>query len=565
MISIKRMFLQFLLIFVFFGIIAVRLFFIQVWHHGELSRKVNRIVFRKRPELPCRGMILDRTGRILAMSIKTHTLFVDPKMVKDVQELAERFKHAGISISKDVIESSKDKSYLPIKRNVDDETVSLIKSWKLPGVGFIPDYQRKYPEGEIACHLLGVEGRDGHGLEGIEFSANGYLSGEKVKGLHYRDGTGREIPEKLLDSEKIQGANVYLTIDRNLQFIVEQEIDKAWRKSKSKKAMALIQDPNTGEILALACRPNYNPGDFSGSWQNLRNPAISDIFEPGSTFKLVTAASALEEKKAKRTEVIWCEKGKYQIYDHTIRDHEKKGLLTFDQIIEYSSNIGTAKIGERLGKQTLYKYIRQFGFYSKTGINLPGEARGLLKLPKKWSGLSLPTISFGQGIGVTALQIINAYSSIANGGLLLKPRIIKEVKSRDGKILYSSEEKVIRRTVSSEVAEDIKEILFGAVERGTGMHAKIVGYSIGGKTGTAQKRDEKTKKYSSTAYVASFCGILPVSDPKLAILIILDEPEGDYWASTRAVPVFQKVAMRAISYLRIPPEEKPFYLAGRKE
>ncbi|MCB4792577.1 MAG: penicillin-binding protein 2 [Elusimicrobia bacterium] len=563
MINSKRLILSIFFIIFSFVTIGARLFFIQIWHHQEINSKVEKTITKNRPESSCRGMIFDKNGKILAMSTASYTIFADGKLIDNSEEVVKRLNKINIKVPKDILLSDRNRSYIPLEENLDIETMNLVKSWKIPGLGFVPAFSRKYPEKDMACYLLGVVSKEGAGLEGIEYSCDSHLSGKKIKDLRYRDGQGREIPDKLTDMDAIRGANVYLTIDRNLQFIAEQELEDAMAKTRSKDGVIIIQDPNTGEILALACRPNYKPESYFGS-KSLCNPAISNIFEPGSTFKLITAAAALEEKLIKRNEVIWCENGKYAVYDHIIKDHEKQGLLNFDEVIEYSSNIGAAKIGQRLGKNILYKYIRQFGFNSKTGINLPGEVKGLLKAPNEWSGLSLPIISFGQEIGVTALQIINAYSAIANSGLLLEPVIIKKIVSPEGDVLYSPDKKIIRRTISEKTAKELKEILLSVVEKGTGQLAKIPGYKIGGKTGTAQKRDPLTKKYSTKLYTASFCGIVPVINPKLTILVILDEPKTDYWASTTAVPVFQKVCSRSLQYLRILPENETMLLANNK-
>lgn len=557
MINRHRAVLPFIMMFVLISAICTRLFIIQIWHHDELMRQVEKLIRRERPEIPCRGMILDRQGRVLAMSLKTYTLFIDPTQVKDKNEVASNLKRFNINLPKDIFNSSKKLSYLPLQDNVDAGVMEKIKSLGISGVGFHDGYLRCYPEGRMASHLLGIVGRDGYGLEGVELCANGYLSGDKIKELRFRDGRGREISEKLITQQEIKGADVYLTLDANLQFIAEQEIEKIWLDSSAKKAIAIIQDPNTGEILAMACRPDFDPRDFGGSWNNLRNPAISDIFEPGSTFKIVTAAAAMEEKVMSSSDVIYCEDGKYKVYGHTIKDHEKKGFLTFEQVIEYSSNIGIAKVAERVGKDNLYRYARQFGFYSQTGIDLPGEAKGLLKSPGSWSGLSLPAISFGQEIGVTAIQIVNAYSSIANGGYLLEPKIIREIKNSCGETVYSSERRVIRKVVSSDVVQRLKNMLIGVVEKGTGQLAKIDGYRVGGKTGTAQKKDPQTGRYSSSAYIASFCGIVPMSMPKLTVIVVLDEPKGDYYAASRAAPVFNRITSRALAHLRIPPDKTP--------
>ncbi|OGS34924.1 MAG: hypothetical protein A2293_06670 [Elusimicrobia bacterium RIFOXYB2_FULL_49_7] len=548
-----------------FVAVAARLFYLQVWHHEELQSQVQRIIYRDRPETPWRGMICDNAGRVLAMSVKTYSLFIDPQCVKNLSEIENKLAQVHIPLKRSLIAAKKDSSYVPIAQGIDLATMKKIKSWKLPGVGFTGEYHRQYPENTMACHVLGMVGKESNGLEGIELFANSYLTGEKIKNLRCRDGRGREISEKLLDPDDLRGADVYLTLDRNLQFMAEQEIDRAWRESKSKKALIIIQDPSTGEILALASRPAFNPQNRNGAWNNSRNPAISDILEPGSTFKIITAAAALEEKVVSRKEVVWCEEGKYSVFGHTIKDHEPKGLLSFDEIMQYSSNIGVAKISQRLGKEKLYHYVRQFGFHAPTGIDLPGEAKGLLKLPTEWSGLSLPTISFGQEIGVTPIQMINAYSAIANGGELLEPRIIKEVRNPSNEVVFTSDRRVIRRAVSQAVAAQLRDMLIGVVEKGTGQMAKVPNYSVGGKTGTAQKRDNVTKRYSSSAYVASFCGIIPANDPKLTIMVLLDEPKGDYWASSLAAPVFSRVAARAVGHLRIAPDHTPICVALNKK
>jgi len=543
-----------------FVAVGMKLFFLQVWSHDELNRQVNKLIYREKPETSCRGMILDKNGKILAMSVKSYTMFIDPNRVEDVGELKSALKKEKIAFPEYSRGTASKNSYIPVKENLSLEKMQEIKSLELPGVGFVTGFQRNYPEGKMACHALGVVGKDGNGLEGVELLYNDYLTGKKIKAAKYRDGRGRELSEKFIDPENMRGADVYLTIDRNLQFIAEQEIEKAWASSKAKKAMVIIQDPNTGELLAIASRPAFDPGDYAAMSNCLKNPATCDIFEPGSTFKMVTSAAALEEKVVSTSENIWCEDGKYTVYDHTINDHEKRGFLNLSGIMEYSSNIGMAKIGQRLGKERLFRYIRQFGFASLTGIDLPGEARGILRPPEKWSGLSVPVISFGQEVGVTAIQMVNAYSSIINGGSLLEPKIVKEVKNSENVNVFSPGKRVIRRVSTPETSDTIRKMLVAVVENGTGQLAKVPGYSVGGKTGTAQKRDPVTGKYSSSRYVASFCGAIPMSSPRLTILVILDEPQGDYWAASLAAPVFSRIASRSVHYLQISPDKQPINL-----
>jgi cell division protein FtsI (penicillin-binding protein 3) len=562
MVSSRRTFLPFIILAFAFAVVGIRLFFVQVWHHEELKQCVQKMVCRERPETPCRGMIMDKWGRILAMSVLQYGMFVDPTRIVNARQIETNLKRVNLNVPATMISAAGKTQYLPVAKDLDTQTVQKIKVMGLKGVGFTSHYDRQYPEGRLACHLLGVVGKDGAGLEGVELLENEYLTGVKIQQRKYRDGRGREIAEKMIAPDALRGADIYLTIDRNLQFIAEQEIEKAWAESHARRAMAVIQDPNTGEILAMAVRPNYDPASFSGGG-SLRNPAVADIFEPGSTFKLVTVAAGLEENIVKPDDTIWCENGKYAVAGHTIKDHEKKGTITVRQIMECSSNIGTAKIGQKLGRDKLYEYVRQFGFSSLSGVDLPGEARGLLKDPENWSALSVPIISFGQEIGATALQVINAYSAIANGGMLLEPRVVKEIKSSSGETVYVSEKRAIRRVVSEKTAATMREILTGVVEQGTGQMAKVQGYSVGGKTGTAQKRDPVTKRYSATNYVASFCGIIPATGPRLTIFVVLDEPQGsDYWGSSRAAPVFSRIATRSAHYLQIPPDRQPLQVCN---
>ncbi len=543
--------------------VAVRLFCIQVWCHEELNAKVQRLVVRERPEQPMRGMITDRQGRVLAMSLKKYNVFVDPSCLEDANKAALELNGVGVHFDPAAIAGRRNSCYVALGQQVSYEGMQKIKEQKIAGIGFEPAFERQYPEGTMAAQVLGVVGKDGAGLEGIEKTANALLSGKEITELRYRDGRGREVADRVVDPEKLQGADVALTIDRNLQFVAEQEIEKAWKESGSKKGIAIIQDSQTGEILAMASRPAFDPAKLDSHTETLSNPAISYTVEPGSTFKFVMAAAALSENIVKRSEPIWCENGAYKIYDHTIKDHEKKGMLTFDQVLDYSSNIGAAKIGQRLGKEKLYTWARQFGFYSKTGVDLPGEERGLLKKPADWSGLSLPIISFGQEIGATPMQVVNAYTAMVNGGYLLEPKVILKVRCPDGKTLDQAQRQVIRRVVSTETSEQLKNMMIGVVEQGTGQMAKVPGYSVGGKTGTAQKRDPLTKKYSSSCYVASFCGAIPMNKPRLTIFVMLDEPKGDYYAASRAAPVFGKIASRAMRYLQIAPDQVPMQLARR--
>ncbi|MDR2426197.1 MAG: penicillin-binding protein 2 [Endomicrobium sp.] len=551
----RRKILAFAVFFIFFALF-VKLIFVQLFMYPKINRAVEKMVRRENIEMPKRGDILDAKGRVLATSVRRYNLFIDPKIIVDLNEVKNKLAAYGIRIKQKTVKEFGGNSYVPLAFNLEEKTVRKIKAEKIFGVGFESKYARQYPEGRLLAHILGITGADGSGLEGIEKICNAYLSGEQVKTMHSKDGRGRVIRDKFVDTTKIRGLDVTLTIDKNMQFIAEQELRKAFSDFKAKKAMCIIQNPKNGEILAMVSLPDF---DFSDEIKNvgvLRNAAISDIFEPGSTFKIVTVSAALDKNKIKFTDTFYLENGRMKIGKHTINDdHKIAGYASLSRSMEQSSNIGMVKIAQKTGSRDFYDYIRKFGFYSLTGIDLPGEAKGILLDEKNWSSLSLPTISFGQGVGVTAIQLINSFSAIANGGVLMKPIIIKNIENTLPENMSFFEPKEIRRVISEETAREMKKILKNVVDKGTGKTAKIPGYSAGGKTGTAQKIDPVMKRYSTKHYVASFCGMLPAMNPELVILVIIDEPKGDYYAASVTSPVFAKIAARAVQYLDLRKDE----------
>jgi cell division protein FtsI (penicillin-binding protein 3) len=547
----RKTILAFVMLLVFFLLFA-KLIYLQVFLHEKINRTVGKMVNHEAVEVPKRGDILDAKGNILATSIKSYTCFIDAKMIEDFEALKKVLYENGIKIKEKKIYDFKNMSYIPIAFNVDSFIVEKIKKTKLKGVGFEAKYIRRYPQGRLLAHILGITGCDGSGLEGIEKICNTSLSGEIIKTKIIRDGRGQIIRNQFLNTQEIHGCNVELTIDRNIQFIVEQELRKAFEIYKATKAICIVQDPKTGKILAMVSIPDFDCSDKIKNIKSLRNSAISDLYEPGSTFKIITMAAALEEGKVKLSDLLYLESGKFRIAGHTINDdHKIKGSVTLCRAFEMSSNIGMVKIAQRLGTDLFYDYIRKFGFYSLTGIDLPGEAKGLLMDVKRWNVLTLPNISFGQGIGVSALQIINAFSSLANDGVLLRPFVVQKI------IKYNSEKEIfekkeIRRVVSKGTACIMKKMLKNAVDLGTGKSAKIHGYTVGGKTGTAQKIDHSTKTYSTKYYTASFCGMVPAMNPRFVALVIIDEPKGSsYYASSVASPVFAKISKRIVEYLCI--------------
>jgi cell division protein FtsI (penicillin-binding protein 3) len=547
----RKTVLAFATLSVFFLLFA-KLIYLQIFLHERINRAVEKMVNRENVEVPKRGDILDVKGNILATSIKSYTVFLDAKMIEDFEALKKALSENGIKIKEKNLYDLKNMSYIPIDFNVDSFTVEKLKRTKLKGVGFEAKYTRQYPQGQFLAHILGITGCDGSGLEGIEKICNANLSGQTIKSKIIRDGRGQIIRNQSLNPQEIYGCNIELTIDRNIQFIAEQELRKAFEIYKATKAICIVQDPKTGKILAMVSLPDFVCSDKIKDIGRLRNSAISDLYEPGSTFKIVTVAAALEEGKVKLSDSFYLENGKFRIARYTIKDdHKIEGSATLSRTFEMSSNIGMIKIAQRLGADLFYDYIRKFGFYSLTGIDLPGEAKGLLMDVKRWNALTLPNISFGQGIGVSAIQTINAFSSLANDGVLLKPFVVQKVtKCNAEEEIF--EKKEIRRVVSEDTACIMKKLLKNVVDLGTGKSAKVHGYTVGGKTGTAQKIDPSTKTYSTKYYTASFCGMIPAMNPEFVVLVIIDEPKGSsYYAASVASPVFASISKRIVEYLCI--------------
>jgi cell division protein FtsI (penicillin-binding protein 3) len=354
--------------------------------------------------------------------------------------------------------------------------------------------------------------------------------------------------------------SVVLTIDKTLQYIVEQELAAQMAISKPKSGTVVVQDPHTGEILAMATAPSFNPnmwgipGHTEGP-ETLKNPAVEKVIEPGSTFKIVTAAAALEEQLVRPTDLIDCENGKWQIAGRTIHDHEKDSVIPFTTVLAHSSNIGTAKLAIKMGQNNLYRFSRAFGFGIPSGVGLPGDGAGILRSPQQWKAGSLATISFGQEVGVTVVQMVNAFSVIANGGTLLEPRLFKGIIDEKGDYREWETRRTIRKVISGKTVATMRKILQEVVDNGTGKAAAVSGITVAGKTGTAQKIDPKTRQYSPNRYLASFCGFAPVDRPRLVIGVFLDEPATNYWGGSEAAPLFSRIVRNAAPYLRLESSE----------
>ncbi|MEM4756280.1 MAG: penicillin-binding protein 2 [Candidatus Woesearchaeota archaeon] len=551
----KRLFLLKIVISVFFVIILFRLVLIMFVEHETYFARAKIQQIKKEEIHPKRGNIYDRKGRELAISLEKESIFIDPanfKSAKDIDILK-----AYVRLDEDLIDrlSQKSKRFLWIERKIDDTLAEKIKSLKIDGVGFVTEGTRFYPKGHLASHIIGFVDIDEQGIEGLERYYDKYLRAQKSEKIVLRDARGKKLSDGILD--EIRGNDLYLTIDEGLQYIVEKHLDLAIKKWQANSGTAIMMDPFTGEILALANRPTYDPNSLKllKNIGIIRNRAITDLFEPGSTFKIVTASAALEEGVVKNNTKFDCSLGYIEVGKKKVKDVHRHGVLSFEEVIQKSSNVGTIKIAMMLGKERLYGYIKKFGFGEKTGIDLPGEISGYVRPTSKWSGTSMGAIPIGQEVGVTAIQILRAYSTIANGGYLIKPFIVSEIRSTNGGMLYKA---VIEREriVSDKTALTIKEILKKVTqEGGTAITAKVEGNDVAGKTGTAQKYDPKTKKYSKDKYVSSFVGFIPADEPRIALIVVIHDPKGAHYGGVVAAPVFKAISDEALAYLNVPRDD----------
>ncbi len=541
----------FLFFFIFLLLCVGRFFFIQFFRSEYLTalakKQHNQLVELE----PRRGTIYDCNLKAQAFNMSMDSLYAVPNVIKNKESVLNQLLPI-LDAERSYLQErlSRKKSFIWLARKLAPEKSAEIKKLNIKGLGFLKETKRIYPNSYLASHIIGFSGMDNIGLEGVERGFNNYLKGVPGWAIFLRDARLKKLDiwEKMVLPQ--DGMDLVLTIDEVIQYIAERELDKAFNDFHAKGASIVVMDPHTGRILAMANRPTYDLNDHSGvSKDSIRNRAICDLFEPGSVFKIVTASAALEEKKVTEEDVFFCENGAYQVGGRTLHDHTAHGNLTFKQIIEESSNIGTVKVALLLGPDTLYRYIKAFGFGSKLGIDLSGEISGMISPPRLWSKTSITAVPMGQEVGVTALQLASAISIIANGGQLMKPYIIDSVRDNQGRIIKRNKPVLLRKVISVDTAMRIKKILTGVIEEGTGKLGKVPGFSAAGKTGTAQKI-EPNGSYSHSKYVASFIGFSPADDPLLTIVVTVDEPHPYYFGGVVAAPVFQKVAGDVIRYLK---------------
>jgi len=540
-----------------FTLVAVRAYHLQVQRQDEWVKRAERQHQRVIPLTPQRGTIYDRNGEELALSIETDSIYVNPAEVDDPARVAGYLADA-LHLPKRGLRAklNSKKNFLWIKRQVSPQESGLVRAMELPGVHFTKEHKRYYPNGELGAQVLGFTGLDPHGLEGLELKYDAQILGEGGFLVTERDNRGRGIGagDPLVNQGRY-GASLHLTLDKNIQYIAEQELEAAVREQNAKAGTVVVLEPETGKILAMASQPDFNPNSFARYRpKNFRNRAVADAYEPGSTLKVFLIAAALNEKLVTPTKQIDCEKGSYRVGGKVIHDHHPYDKLNVAEILKYSSNIGAAKIGKALEREKFYNYLTEFGFGETSGIEVPGESRGLLRSPDEWFEVDLAAISFGQGLMVTPLQLAAAMGSIANGGYLMQPYLVENVVDGYGQVVESRRPRVQRQVVSETAARQVAEMMIAATEKGgTGTLATVAGYEVAGKTGTAQKVDPVTGGYSVDKRLSSFVGFVPADDPQLVILVMIDEPQEKTYGGLVAAPVFSKIAGKALTQLKVPP------------
>jgi len=540
-----------------FWILAVsgRLAYLQLFRHREYLMRASRQQRRTLDITPKRGAIYDRNMKPLAMSVPVQSAFAIPAEVKDVP-MAARLLSGVLDAPQEYVREKLESgsTFVWIQRKLPPEKVQSIKALNLTGIYFQEENQRYYPKRDMAAHVLGFVDVDEKGLGGIEHQYDGLIRSKGEKIVVMADARQRWFDGG--EAQRDQGVNVILTIDEKIQYIAERELAAAIERTHAPAGTVIVQDPNSGAILALANWPKFNPNAAVDVPAEARmDRAVSAIYEPGSTFKLVTLAAAMDQNLIRSEDVFDCGNGAVVVAGHTIHDHKKYGMLTVSEILANSSDVGAIKIALRLGSPKFYEYIKGFGFGSFTGIDLPGESRGKLRRYEHWGSYSIGSISMGQEVGVTPLQMISAVSVIANGGLLYKPRVTQEMRRGDEILLLDgpSASAEPRRVIRPETAAAMRRMMEGVILQGTGKKARLDGWTAAGKTGTAQKIDPATGRYSRSNVIASFTGFAPINNPAVTILVSIDSPAGyPHDGATVSAPVFKSIAEQVLPYLDVP-------------
>jgi cell division protein FtsI (penicillin-binding protein 3) len=542
-----------------FLVIAGRAFQLQVLQGERLMRLGERQHLKEWIVLPKRGALFDRAGEPLALSMESQSVYARPHRVQDPEKLSRELAQIlNLRISDVKQKLSSDKPFVWIKRQVSSPEAEKIQALNPAGVGMFYEPNRHYPQGQLAGQLIGFVGRDSEGLEGLELKYNDYIRGEAGSSVTERDALGRRVLVQGVERLRIPpGSDVHLTLNTSMQHIAEKELEAAVLKYRAKAGVAIVMEPFTGEVLALANYPAFDPNRYSKqSAEQRRNRAVTDSFEPGSTFKTILAAAALEEGVVGKEDLFYCEMGKYSYAGKIIHDTHPHGWLPFSKILQVSSNIGFTKVAQKLKKDRYFKYIEKFGFGQISGIDVPGEVAGLLRRSESWSAIDLATHAFGQGISTTPMQMVMAYAAIANGGFLMRPYVTRRVVSPQGEVVLENQPHMVRRVISEKTSRSLASMLRDVTnEGGTGMMANVDGFEVAGKTGTAQKADPVHGGYAAKKRVASFIGFVPANDPRLVALVLIDEPEVNVYGGIVAAPVFRNIAQASLRHLAVAPQQ----------
>ncbi len=544
---------------VWMAVVGGRLVQLQITKHDELAAKAKNQQLGAVETSPTRGQLLDRQGRELARSIDTESFFADPREIENVNDTAQKIATVTGQKKEDVasrIKEAKDsnKKFLWLIRRLDLTTATKLDAMNIEGVYSRREPKRYYPNDALAAHVLGFVGTDEIGLSGVEQYYNEKIRGEAGKLYLERDGS-RE--RRVFDSYEVQphpGQTVVLTIDQTIQYRTEQALFAAVQNAHAKSGTAIVMDPRTGEILALANAPAFDPNQPPKDATDARiNGALQTIYEPGSTFKIVAYSAAIEKGLVTPEDKIDCQMGSITVAGRLIHDGHPYGVLTIADALAKSSNVGAIKLGLMVGDESMYDYMKRLGFGSRTGIDLPGESAGILRPLSRWQPSSIGSIAIGQEVGVTPLQVATAYSVLANGGSWVKPHVVRELRSPDGSVVFQTKTES-RPVLKADTVEKLRGMMEGVTLHGTARKAQVEGYTAAGKTGTAQKIDPKTHAYSATKYIGSFVGFAPVSNPSVVIIVVIDEPQGLYHGGDVAAPVFREIAEQILPELNVTPD-----------
>lgn len=534
--------------------IMVRLTVVQVGQYTYWRDSAEAQYGRRITVSPVRGSIFDRRNNVLAASIPAPSIYAAPREVRQPGETARKIVSIFPSLSQSRLQQqlTSKASFVWLARQVSPEKVSALEALKLPGIHIKKETRRIYPRGVMAGSTIGYAGVDEQGLGGLERQYDNVLAAQPLRTTGTRDARGRTVSfDQDAHAGPPRGSDLHLTLDTRLQHIAEKELAQQAEAIDARSGLVVIMDPYTGGILTLASYPFFNPNDYRNkaqrSWR--RNRAVTDPVEPGSTFKVVAAAAALEEKTVDLDEVFFCEEGLTMRNNRVLRDHKPFEFLTFPEVMENSSNICMAKVNERVSSEQFYEYIRRFGFGEKSLVDLPAEHPGGIRHPKDWSALSHDSLTIGQEIMVTPMQMVTAFSAIANGGWLLRPRLVDRMVKGDLEQAFKPERR--RRILSQQTTNRLTSILVGVVERGTGAQAALDGYLVAGKSGTAQKAENG--RYSRSKVVVSFIGYAPAEAPRFVMLVMFDEPKKKRWGGSAAAPVFRRIAEQTLHHLQVPP------------